>query len=356
MSHHPPRRSRRLLQAAAAAAVAASLVTLAACQPPGESASGSGAKGAAYFKGKTITLIAPDAPGGSYDSYARLFAPYVAKQLGATINVQNVPTAGTVQGTNQMAAASPDGLTIGMVNTGGDIASTVEKQPGQSFDMSKLSWIGQPAPLPNAIVTQPGSTVTSFSQMLHPTDPVSALDIRNGIGDMLMRVVYGAFGVKYKMSTGFESTSALKQGFVAKDGQTILEAMSTLYPLISGNEAKPLLVIGPVDLPGYKKALAGVPTLQSELGKVTLAGPQKAAVTEALNLSNLSDDFAAPPGLPASELTTLRSAFAKAAADPQLTAQAAKQSLPLSWISGATAGGQVKTALADSPAIAPYVK
>ena len=348
--------SRKGLRAAAVTAVAASVVTLAACKAPGESASGASTNGASYFKGKTITLIAPDAPGGSYDSYARLFAPYVAKQLGATINVENVPTAGTVQGSNQMAAASPNGLTIGMVNVGGDMASLVEKQPGQSFDMAKLSWIGQPAPLPNAVVTQPGSKVQSFASMLHPSDPISALDIRNGIGDMLIRVVYGAFGVKYQMDTGFESTSALKQGFIAKDGQTILEAMSTLYPLISGNEAKPLLVVGPVVLPAYQKVLSGVPTLHSELTKVSLAAPQKAAVKEALDLSNLSDDFAAPAGLPASELSTLRNAFAKAAADPALQGQATKESLPLSWISGPSVTSQVKAALANSSSIAPYVK
>jgi tripartite-type tricarboxylate transporter receptor subunit TctC len=348
--------SRKGFRGAAVAAVAASVVTLAACQPPGESASPSGTSGPSYFKGKTVTLIAPDAPGGSYDSYARLFAPYVAKQLDATINVENVPTAGTVQGSNQMAAASPNGLTVGMVNVGGDIASLVEKQPGQSFDMSKLSWIGQPAAVPNAIVTQPGSKVSSFAAMLHSPTPVSALDIRNGIGDMLIRVVYGAFGVKYKLVTGFESTSALKQGFIAKDGQTSLEAMSSLYPLISGNEAKPLLVIGPLALASYQKALAGVPSLQSELTTVSLPAAQKAALTEALNLSDLSDTFAAPAGLPASELTALRNAFTAAAADPALKAQAKKESLPLSWISGASAASQVKTALAQSSAIAPYVK
>ena len=94
---------------------------------------------------------------------------------------------------------------------------------------------------------------------------MTVLDIRNGIGDMLNRVIYGAFGVPHKLDTGFEATSALKQGFLAKDGQTILEAMSTLYPLISGNEAKPLLVIGPVSLSSYQKVLSGVPTLESEM-------------------------------------------------------------------------------------------
>jgi tripartite-type tricarboxylate transporter receptor subunit TctC len=351
-----PNTSRRR-RIAAVAVAAASAALLAACSSSGSGgspATGSGG-GAGYFKGKTITLISPDAPGGSYDSYARLFAPYVGQELGATINVEDVNGAGTLQGSNQMAAATPNGLTIGMVNVGGDIASLVEKQPGQNFTMTKLSWIGQPAQVPNAIVTQPGSSVSSFSGMLHPSGQVSALDIRNGIGDMLIRVVYGAFGVPYKLDTGFEETAALKQGFLAKDGQTILEAMSTLYPLISGNEAKPLLVIGPVSLPSYQKVLSGVPTLQAAMSSAHLSGSKGAAVTEALALSNLADDFAAPPGLPASELSALRQAFSEAASLPALKAQAEKESLPLSFISGSAVSGQVDQALANSKTIAPYV-
>jgi tripartite-type tricarboxylate transporter receptor subunit TctC len=361
MSDHEAQRTRsstsRRRRVAAVAVAAASAALLAACSSSGSGgspAAGSGG-GAGYFKGKTITLISPDAPGGSYDSYARLFAPYVGQELGATINVEDVNGAGTLQGSNQMAAASPNGLTIGMVNVGGDIASLVEKQPGQNFTMTKLTWIGQPAQVPNAIVTQPGSSVSSFSGMLHPSGQVSALDIRNGIGDMLIRVVYGAFGVPYKLDTGFEETAALKQGFLAKDGQTILEAMSTLYPLISGNEAKPLLVVGPVSLPSYQKVLSGVPTLQAAMSSAHLSGGKGAAVTEALALSNLSDDFAAPAGLPASELSALRQAFSAAASLPALKAQAEKESLPLSFISGSAVSGQVDQALANSKTISPYV-
>lgn len=352
-----PKVSRKRVIASAAIA-AASAILAAACSSStstGSASSGASSGGASDFKGKTITLIAPDSPGGSYDAYARLFAPYIGQELGATVNVENVSGACTLQGSNQMAAAKPDGLTIGMVNVGGDIASLVEKQPGQNFSMNKLSWIGQPAQIPNALVTQPDSSVQSFAGMLHPSGDVTVLDIRNGIGDMLNRVIYGAFGISHKLDTGFEATSALKQGFLAKDGQTILEAMSTLYPLISGNEAKPLLVIGPVSLSNYQKVLSGVPTLDSEMASASLSASKEAAVKEALALSNLSDDFAAPPGLPAADLSALRQAFTKAAALPALQAQAAKESLPLSFIGGTTVAGQVATALANSGSIATYV-
>ncbi|HLI38189.1 MAG TPA: tripartite tricarboxylate transporter substrate-binding protein [Streptosporangiaceae bacterium] len=357
--HAGRRRGAMTVAAVACAGLVAACGSSSGPGPAGSSASpsrsGSSASAASYFKGKTITLIAPDKPGGSYDSYARLFAPYVAKELGATINVTNVAGAGTVEGTNQMAAASPDGLTIGMVNIGGDIASKVEHQPGQSFDMAKLSWIGQPAQVPNAMVTQPGSPVQSFAALRHATKPVTVLDIRNGVGDMLNRVVFGAFRIPHTLATGFESTSSLKQGFLAKDGQVIFEAMSTLYPLISGHQATPLLVTGSVTLPSYQKVLQGTPTLQSELSKASLSSADASAVQEAIRLSDLSDAFAAPAGLPSSKLAALRQAFAKAANSPALKAQAVKESLPISFTDGATLAGQVNTALGQANAIAPFV-
>jgi tripartite-type tricarboxylate transporter receptor subunit TctC len=350
--------SRRFGPAVAAVAVVA---LAAACSSSGSSgSSGSGGSGgsteASAFKGKTITLIAPDAPGGSYDSYARLFAPYIGQELGATVNVENVDGGGTLDGTNQMAAASNNGLTIGMVNVGGDVASKVESQPSLHDDVTKFAYIGQPAVLPNALVTQSGSSAGTFTSLVHSSDPVAVLDIRNGIGDMLNRVVFGAFGIKHNLDTGFESTTALKQGFLAKDGKTVFEAMSTLYPLISGNQAKPLLVTGTVSLPTWQKALAGVPTLNSELSQVSVSAGQTKALKEANALANLSDDFAAPPGTSAATLNELRQAFVKAAALPALKQQAQKESLPLSFISGATTTSQVASAEANSTSIAPYVK
>src|SRR5580698_5861608 len=108
MQHHAVKslglfksRRRRLAVLAAVVASAAALTACSSGSSGGSSASGSSGGGASYFKGKTITLISPDAPGGSYDTYARLFAPYLGQELGATVNVEDVPAAGTLQCSNQ---------------------------------------------------------------------------------------------------------------------------------------------------------------------------------------------------------------------------------------------------------------
>lgn len=357
---------RRLKRVAAIGfGAAAALGTLSACgstksstssattAPASSSATTATAAAASYFKGKTITLISPDSPGGGYDLYARLFAPYLASALGATVNVENINGGGTLVGTNQMAVSAPNGLTLGLVNVGGDIASSVEKQPGINFDLTKLSWIGQPGQVPNVLVTQPGSGITSFSALLHATSPVPVLDVRSGVGDLLNRVVLGAFHIPTKLLTGFNEVAALKQGFLAKDGKLIFESVPSMAPLITAGEAVPLLVTNSTS--EYAKLLGNTPNLSSELSSVTLSTSDSAAVKEALLLSDLSDDFAGPPGIPAAELTVLRNAFSQAAASPALQAQAVKQHLAIGPTDGATLASEVTTAVAQGSAISPYV-
>src|SRR5687767_10325986 len=75
--------------------------------------------GAEFYKGKTVTYIASTSPGGGYDTYARLVAEYLQKHLpGSTVVIKNVPGAGHIIGANTIYASPPDGLTIGIFNTG----------------------------------------------------------------------------------------------------------------------------------------------------------------------------------------------------------------------------------------------
>lgn len=65
-----------------------------------------------------ITLIVPFGAGGGTDIPARLLAGMMEKKLGQPIVVQNVAGAGGTLGVSQVAAARPDGYTLGYVPTG----------------------------------------------------------------------------------------------------------------------------------------------------------------------------------------------------------------------------------------------
>src|SRR3954453_22664854 len=61
---------------------------------------------------KTIRIVVPFAPGGGTDVIARTLAQEMAKNLGATIIIENKPGAGTIIGTQMVAASEPDGYTL----------------------------------------------------------------------------------------------------------------------------------------------------------------------------------------------------------------------------------------------------
>ena len=68
----------------------------------------------AFYAGKTVRMIVGSGVGGGYDVFSRLIAPYLAKTLGTTVIVENVPGAGGLVALNKLYIAPPDGLQISL--------------------------------------------------------------------------------------------------------------------------------------------------------------------------------------------------------------------------------------------------
>jgi tripartite-type tricarboxylate transporter receptor subunit TctC len=69
----------------------------------------------AFYAGKTVRMIVGSGVGGGYDVFSRLIAPHLARTLGTTVIVENVPGAGGLVALNRLYVAPPDGLTISLV-------------------------------------------------------------------------------------------------------------------------------------------------------------------------------------------------------------------------------------------------
>lgn len=61
---------------------------------------------------KPITMVVPAPPGGATDAIARALADEMGKRLGQTIVIDNKPGASGMLGTQAVARAAPDGLTV----------------------------------------------------------------------------------------------------------------------------------------------------------------------------------------------------------------------------------------------------
>src|SRR5579864_3429283 len=125
-----------------------------------------------YFRGKTVTYIVATGPGGGYDSYGRLIARYMQKHLpGSRFVVRNVPGAGHIVGANTIYASRPDGLTIGMFNTG-LIYDQLLKRDGVLFDLTKFSWIGKAADDTRALMLSKTAGFRNIDDFLKARGPI----------------------------------------------------------------------------------------------------------------------------------------------------------------------------------------
>ena len=85
--------------------IAACLFALAALSLSAGSAS-------AAYPERPIRIVVPFAPGGGTDVVARTLAQEMARDLGASVVIENKPGAGTILGSQAVATSEPDGYTL----------------------------------------------------------------------------------------------------------------------------------------------------------------------------------------------------------------------------------------------------
>lgn len=115
----------------------------------------------AFFTGKTVRLIVGYGPGGGYDAYARMIAPTLAKELGASVVVENQPGAGGLIALNRLYTAPPDGLTMMIVNGTGAALAQLTEQSGARFDLGKVGYLGTVSASPWMWLAGPKSPINT---------------------------------------------------------------------------------------------------------------------------------------------------------------------------------------------------
>ena len=94
-----------------------------------------------FYAGKTVRMIVGSGVGGGYDVFSRLIAPYLAKTLGTTVIIENVPGAGGLLAVNKLYASPGDGLQISLVQ--GTMVGLAQLTGDQAarFDLTKFSYL-----------------------------------------------------------------------------------------------------------------------------------------------------------------------------------------------------------------------
>ena len=92
----------------------------------------------AFYKGKTVRFVVGVGVGGGFDAYARMIAPYLARQLDASVVVENQLGAGGLVALNRISTAQADGLQLMIVNGTPAALGQLLDQQNVRYDLTKL--------------------------------------------------------------------------------------------------------------------------------------------------------------------------------------------------------------------------
>ncbi|MFM1814653.1 MAG: hypothetical protein RLZ98_1348 [Pseudomonadota bacterium] len=294
-------------------------------------------RGADFFKGKTVSYIAATAPGGGYDYYARLVAGEMEKHLpGSTFVVRNMPGAGHLIGANYIANAKPDGLTIGIFNTG-LIYNQLIKLKGVRFDLATMSWIGKAASDPRVIAVGKLSPIKSFEDLQKSDKPVKFAI--GGIGSAAYVetvMLKNAFNLPVRIITGYNGGAdmlAMRRGEV----DASVGSLSTLQDFAKNGHGTLIVQIG-----GSDKAAPQLATFAKDQRTRQLISLVKSQ-------GELSRFTVGPAGIPADRLEALRMAYRKTMESEDVKQKVQKAGRPLDPAYGEDVAKAIKEALDQSP-------
>jgi len=284
-----------------------------------------------HFRGKTIRLIWPGAPGGDRGLYAFPFMKHFGRHLPGNPNVipAFMPGAGGTTAINYLySVAAPDGLTIAT-----PLAPVVIAQATGStsvkYDVSRMSWIGRISDATRILFVTAASGVRSMEDLklreivVGSTGRASETFINPAIMNQLL-------GTKFKIVTGYKAQPEVN--LAPQRGETH-GAFSTWNNIgnIQGEDLKKgairiVLQIAPKRHPDLQE----IPLLTD----MATGDEARAVIAFMTSSSQMGQSYVAPPGVPAPVLEALRKAFDDTMNDPAFVAELRRGNIELNPIGG----------------------
>ena len=290
-----------------------------------------------FYRGKTVTYVVSTAPGGGFDFHGRLVSEYMQSHLpGSLFVVKNMPGAGHLIGGNFIYASKPDGLTIGIFDTG-LVYNQITSTPGVRFDLGKYSWLGKGEEQTRTLVASTLSGIKTFDELKSAKlkMPVSGVGTASYVES---RLIVEALGLNFEIIPGYNTSEehmALRRGEV----HAVAGGRTSYQGFVDQGHGRFIFQIGgrPSDLP----QVADFITDPATLSVINLIGAT----------AQLGRFTAGPPDIPADRLLALRETYRQALEDPELRDKSAKAGRPIVPLYGDEVLAKIRTALHQPPEI-----
>lgn len=302
---------------------------LSACQPAQND--GPPKEGvAAFYEGRVIRWIIPYSPGGGYDEYGRMIAPYLEKYTGARVDIINLPGAGGMRGVNELFHASNDGLTIGMMNGSALVTNELAGMRGADYKIGEFEFLGRLVADARVFVITVDSGYDSFEDFWQLGESVKIGATGLGGSTYVDAVIVNeALELDLDIIHGFDSSSVVRQAMLRGNIVGTWGSWGSAAESVDQGRDKVVLQSGRQRAPD----LADVPTV-FELAE-TLENPERAnAILLAWeSMQAVGRPVAVPPGTDAEKVKFLSAALKSALNDPELLEIAQKTGRPINHVS-----------------------
>src|SRR5919198_6391492 len=178
-----------------------------------------------FYRGKTINLIIPNAPGGSFDLYARLVTSHLGRFIpgNPSIVAQNMPGAAGMQAANYLYGIAPKDGTVLSVLVPNITLAQILGVPSIAYDTRRFNWVGRIIATTATLFTWHTSGTRTLGDLktretlVASTGPLSQAEINS-------TMLNGVVGTRFKLIRGYkgsgEAALAVERG----------EADGTLMP------------------------------------------------------------------------------------------------------------------------------
>ncbi|NIL93579.1 MAG: hypothetical protein GTO71_03870, partial [Woeseiaceae bacterium] len=272
---------------------------------------------AGYYDGRVIKWIIPYSPGGGYDEYGRLIAPYLEKYTGSRVDIVNLPGAGGMRGANELFNAVPDGLTIGLINGSALVMNEIAGMPGADYEIADFEYLGRIVADRRVLVITLASGYDTFEDLWDAGRQVKIGATGLGGSTYVDAVIVNeAYGANFDIIHGFDSSSVVRQAMLRGNIVGTWASWGSALDAVDQGRDKIILQSGEeaaADLPD-------VPLTSSMVDRTDDSVRAQKILKAWEKLHAVGRPVAAPPGTNPERVAFLSEALDKALHDPELMA------------------------------------
>jgi tripartite-type tricarboxylate transporter receptor subunit TctC len=220
----------------------------------------------AAYPDRIVRIVVPLAPGGGTDLIARTLAQEMARDLGASVIIENKPGAGTIIGTQAVATSEPDGYTLLM----GTFANAVNPSLNAKLpydphrDFTAIALIARSY---NIVVVNPKSPFHSIADLIAAAkaepDKLSYGTYGNGTSAHLAGELFKNLAKVNLTTVPYKGSAPAITDLIGGQIQVMFTTVASAASLIEGGQLRALAVTSPERSPAFPKlpsvAEAGVP-------------------------------------------------------------------------------------------------